>query len=120
MASTTNLMQMGCAPGLAAEICGRVASGLTATGTLQSDALLAPAIINVVTTTATGTGIRLPPGDVGTSMIVSNLGANTLLIYPSVGQSFNTSAVNAGFNLASTRSVQFFYTGATWISISSA
>lgn len=116
MSFPTALMMMSANPGLATEICGRVANLLAATGTVQTDALLAPAIVNVVTTTATGTGLRLPPVEVSAGMSVANLGANALLVYPASGQTINGGSANASISIPAGKVVQFTgISGAGWI-----
>lgn len=61
---------------------GRVATGLTAAGTIITDALDLNATINVVSTAASGTGVQLYSMIVGDEMEVYNGGANTVKVYP--------------------------------------
>lgn len=56
--------------------------GLTATGTTISDAFALTNTINGFATTASGTGAKLPDLNTGTTVIVTNGGANALLLYP--------------------------------------
>jgi hypothetical protein len=57
--------------------------GLAATGTTAATALgLKNVATNVVATTPSGTGVRLPHALVGSRITVANNGANALLIYP--------------------------------------
>ena len=72
-----------------------VASGLTATGTTQSDAYALTAEKSAFTTVASGSGAVLyasaAPGD---SQLVYNGGANPLRVYPPSAAAFNGQAVN--------------------------
>lgn len=72
----------GTSAGSAQAINGRVATGLTAAGTLISDALDLNATINVVSTVTSGSGVQLYSMQVGDAMEVYNAGANALLVYP--------------------------------------
>lgn len=98
--SVSNLMGVGLGAATAKIITGVLADNLTATGTGQADALSLPGDINVVSLVFAGGGVKLPsspqPGD---SLLVTNIGANTLLIYPSVGGSIQGGAANTPFTL---------------------
>lgn len=61
---------------------GRVATGLTAAGTVITDALDLNATINVISTVAANTGVQLYSMIVGDEMEVYNAGANALKVYP--------------------------------------
>lgn len=78
------LMGSGFSAGQATNLTGPVAGGLTATGTNLSTALQLTSDVNVVTTTAASTGVKLPFGDVapGDEFKVVNLGANALAVFP--------------------------------------
>lgn len=83
-----NLMGSGFSAGQATNLIGPFAGGLTATGTDLVTALQLSADVNVVTTTASSTGVRLPTGALGDiqpgdEFKVVNLGANALAVFPS-------------------------------------
>lgn len=60
-----------------------VSTGLTAAGTTIADALQLTSIINVVSTTALNTGVKLPPNiSVGQFVVIQNNGANPLNVFP--------------------------------------
>lgn len=83
MARVARLIGSGMAPLAAQEIIGRVDSAVTATGSVITDAYDVVATITLVTTTGSGTGVQLPTGSLpGDLFFVSNLGANTLSVYP--------------------------------------
>lgn len=62
-------------------ICGDGVDGLAATGTTQSDALQLVHVYNSVDTAPSGSGVRLPPTEVGEVIYIANSGANTLKVY---------------------------------------
>jgi hypothetical protein len=56
-------------------------TGISAAGTVQGDSTLLTADYNIVGTTPSGTGVRLPVATVGRRVTIVNRGANTLRIY---------------------------------------
>jgi hypothetical protein len=101
MAILSRLLGSGVSAQAATNICGDVANSLTAAGTTNANALQLSSAINRVTTTASGTGVRLPPLEVGSSIFVMNSGANALLVYPGTGNQINAlTATTAGFSVA--------------------
>ena len=113
-----HLMASGLPAQAALNIGGQVASGLTATGTTQTDALISAADTAWFTTVAAGTGYRLradaEPGD---EIKVYNGGANALLVYPATGGTINALSANAGFSLAAGKLAVFTNgTGLGWAS----
>jgi len=95
-----DLVKAGMFRGTADALRGKVATGLTAAGTTQTDALQLDSDINVVGTAAASTGVKLPPMDVADACVVHNLGANAVLVYPGVvGGVINALAANAGFSV---------------------
>ena len=71
------------------------ATGLTAAGTVQGDALQLTADVNNVTTVAASTGVKLPTAVAGMMVSISNAGANPLTIYPFTGDNFDALSANA-------------------------
>lgn len=92
MAIPSRVLAAGNAPLSTEVICGDVATGLTATGTTVSDALQLSAVVNVVATTASSTGVKLPPAEAGAMVTVFNNGANTLTVYALTGSTVDASA----------------------------
>jgi acetamidase/formamidase len=92
----------------AQEILGRIATGLTATGSTQATAYALDTSNSVFTTVAASTGAILPaaalPGDV---LEVTNLGANSLSVYPPVGAAVDNGATNAAKAVAVGKSCRF-------------
>lgn len=88
---------------------GSVAAGLTATGTLQADALALAANHNVFTTVAAGTGALLPTCGAGSQLSVSvyNRGASPLAVYPQVGGTIAGLSANASVLVRPEQSAHF-------------
>jgi hypothetical protein len=107
MAQVQNLMAFGTPPLLAQAIVGEVSNNLTAAGTTQANALKLSTVTNIVTTAAAATGVQLPSTAQGDGIVVANLGANALLVYPVVGGSIQTGAANAGFSVGVGKTATF-------------
>lgn len=75
-------------------ICGDGVATLTAAGTSAGDATAITYVYTNVTTVASGTGVKLPPTEMGETVIIKNTGANALTVYP---YDTNSSINNAGF-----------------------
>jgi hypothetical protein len=122
MSIPSRLLGSGLSPLAATNICGDVATALTATGTTNADALALSATINQVSTTAASTGVRLMSPESGSGVVVINSGANALLVYPSTGAQINALTVTTGgFSIAAGGRAMFVGTGsANWFAILSA
>jgi hypothetical protein len=79
---------------------GTTANNLTATGTVQGNALPLPADLCKFTTVAAGTGAIIPAANPGDGGSVFNGGAQALLLYPPVGGKVNALGTNAGYSVA--------------------
>lgn len=90
-----------------------LATALTAAGTTQAAALALTASINVVTTAAAGSGVRLPAPGIGGEIVVRNQGANAVNIYPPTNGIINALAANAAFSLAAGTAARFVQATAT-------
>ena len=117
MSSTSQLMQLGMAADLARHVLGVVQVGnQTATGTTQTDAFQLFASTTVFGTVASGTGARLPFSENPMTMVVANLGANALLVYPATGGTINGGAANAAISVPAGKVAQFWGISSTgWI-----
>lgn len=114
MTIPSNLVSGGKLPAATAnQIIGESAIGLTATGSAQSDALQLTADVNTVSTTASSTGVKLPKCEKGAMVVVNNMGAQTLRVYP-----YETSGVTVDStthaDIATSRAAIFFGTGVNW------
>jgi hypothetical protein len=79
---------------------GELQDNITATGTTQADAFALNAVYSIVTTVAASTGVRLMEPEPSAEVFVRNLGANTLNVYPPVGDIFNGGTTNAAVSIA--------------------
>jgi hypothetical protein len=104
------LVQSGVFTGTADAMCGAVATGLTAAGTTQADALQLKAgtDLSVIGTAAASTGVKLPAMEISDSHVVHNLGANAVLVYPGfTGGVINALAADAGFSVGAGKQAVF-------------
>ena len=111
MSFASRILGSGVSPLAATNICGDFTGGLVATGNNQATSLLLNSAINDVITTASSTGVMLPPVEASATVTVYNAGANALLVYPQVGGKINALADNAGFSIGANK-------GATFVGIS--
>lgn len=87
-------------------ICGDGNAAVTAAGTSAGDAAAITFVYNNVTTTAAGAGVKLPPTEMGETIIIKNGGANALTVYPySAASTIN----NAGFGTINPDCSALFY-----------
>ena len=63
-------------------ICGDGNGAVTAAGTSAGNATAVTYVYNNVTTVASGAGVKLPPTEMGETIIIRNGGANKLTVYP--------------------------------------
>jgi len=107
MPFTSRIMAAGNSPFAAIAINGDLADNLTAAGSTQADALALSAVFNIVGTAASGTGVRLMASEPACDVVVKNLGANALNVYPATGQAINALSANAAFAISAGASATF-------------
>lgn len=117
MAIKSKLTGLGVAPAAAAAIAGTVANSLTATGSTQATALLlSQDDIQIVTTTASSTGVILLPGvsttaanpySAGDCVTIANYGAQTLTVYPPTGGKIANGSANSGVSVSANKTGVF-------------
>lgn len=73
-----------------------VTAAVSAAGSSSSDATALTTAVNVVTTAAAGTGVTLPSGAVGATVLVQNRGANDLELYPPTSGTINGATATTG------------------------
>lgn len=119
MAQKGNLMGSGLPAAAANFIVGDVTSAITATGTSQATSTVVLNDVNEFTTTASSTGAIIPPGlSRGDKLFVYNIGAQTLTVYPPVGETINAIAAGSGFSVATAKTAFFVKVSATrWASL---
>jgi hypothetical protein len=97
-------------------ICGDGATGLVAVGSTIADALQLSAVFNAITTSSSGTGVILPPTEVGAMVGIRNDSGQTITVYPKAGSTINAAA--STLSVATAKTVILFATSATtWASV---
>lgn len=109
MSIVQRIMAAGASAGLANNIVGDASATLTAAGTTKATALQLASAQNYLGTTASSTGVALPPANKGDSVEVFNGGANTVLVYTPIGiaDTITSGSANGGFSVATMRSARF-------------
>lgn len=99
-----------------------IASGLTATGTTQTDAYEVTTAKALFSTVASGTGAKLSSAaSAGDSQAIYNGGANPLKVYPPTGGKINNLSTNAGVILTVNTGAEFHCMSTTqWFGVLSA
>ena len=87
-------------------ICGDGNASVSAAGTSAGNATQLTFVYNNVTTAAAGSGVKLPPTEMGETIIVKNSGANPLLVYP---YDANSTINNVGSGLINTGCSALFF-----------
>jgi hypothetical protein len=114
------LIGSGLPPLAASSISGVVSSSLVATGSAQGTALALSTDYNIVSTVASSTGVILPAQgwNLGDDIIVANLGAFSLAVYPPVGAQIGVASINAALSVPAGKTALFIYVSATqWASL---
>ena len=102
----TRVLAAGNSPLSTIGICGDGDTGLVAVGTNQATALQLSAVINAITTSSSGTGVKLPPCEEGAVVYIYNLSSQTLKVYTkeTTGVTINAAVAGAtGVSLGDTR-----------------
>ena len=109
MALASELVNGGFSPGQARAIGGQINSGVSAAGTVITDATDLTAGHNIVTTVAASSGVQLPSANIGDEVFVYNgTATNSLKVYPdSSSNTINQIAAGSAMLLAP-------YTGCTY------
>ena len=101
---------------MAVAICGDGVDGLTAVGSTRADALQLTKIYNSVDTAASGTGVLLPPTQMGATIYIANSGAHTIKVYPYETATTVNQTTSASIAQNHT-SILFAVSNAMWYSI---
>ena len=98
-----------------------VSNSVSAAGTTQGTATALTTQCNIVTTVASGTGVILPtPTVAGSRITITNLGANTLSIYPQVGAQIDSLGTNVAGTLFVNQTISYVAsTTSQWTTIQS-
>jgi len=121
MASIQELLGAGIPVEAARQLGFSIISGLTAAGsTSQANSFPVTTKIAHFSTVGANTGARLPPAS-RTDLdfvIISNSGANALLVFPSTGEDINALGANASMSLAAAAGRAFYRVSALkWVSV---
>ena len=104
----SRIMASGISAGAANQICGGVVTAISAAGTSNTDATVLSASVNVVSTAAASTGVKLPPVERGALIEVYNQGANAVLVYPPAGAKIDAlTATTGGFSVGAGKAARF-------------
>ena len=116
MAIPSRVLASGNSPLSTTSICGDGATALVAVGSTIADALQLSAVWNTITTSSSGTGVILPPTEVGAMIGIRNDSGQTVTVYPKAGSTINAGASTLSF--ATAKTVILFATSATtWASV---
>ena len=116
MASPSRVLASGNSPLSTTSICGDGATALVAVGSTIADALQLSAVWNTITTSSSGTGVILPPTEVGAMIGIRNDSGQTVTVYPKAGSTINAAA--STLTVATAKTVILFATSATtWASV---
>jgi hypothetical protein len=85
-----------------------VDNAVIAGGTNLAGATALEANINIVTSVAVNTGVRLPEAVAGLRILVKNTGANNLALYPGSGAQINDNLVNEAVVLEPNACLEYF------------
>jgi hypothetical protein len=109
MSLVSDLIGLGLAPEVADRL-GRatVRTGITAAGTVITDATDLVSEFNVIATAAASTGVQLPDWPVGSVVYVRNDGANTVNVFPhSATGTIEAGGAGAAQTIATTKKGRF-------------
>jgi hypothetical protein len=91
---------------------GGYESAVTSAGSTYADAAELTGAINLITSVAASSGVKLPnaygPGAV---VMCRNTDADTVVVYPPTGGTINGGSANGGVNLAQNKTGLFLATG---------
>ena len=115
MTTKAELMGVGM-PGPQANKIGQdvAVTGLTATGTNQATAYVLTSSFSNFTTVAASTGALLPSAHAKGNYFIMNNGANTLAVYPAVGETINSGSANASVSIPAGKGATFIGNNNQW------
>jgi hypothetical protein len=95
-----------------------VTTGIAAAGSTQGTATAITTEINTVSTVASGAGVRLPTAVAGMVVTITNLAANTLLVYPHTSGDINGGAANVAYSHPANATLQYITPNTTdWYTV---
>jgi uncharacterized protein YwlG (UPF0340 family) len=90
-----------------------VGTAISAAGTVQGNATVLTKEFNVVSTVASGAGVKLPTSIAGMRITIVNTSANSLLVYPNTSAIINSLAANASYSQPAGARLDFISTTTT-------
>lgn len=97
-------------------ICGDGKDDIVATGSTRTDAKQLVSVFNSVDTVTAGTGVKLPPTEMGEVIYIANSGASTLKVYPYESTTTINQTTSANISKDHT-SIFFAVSNSMWYSI---
>jgi len=122
MARPEDLMGLGM-PGPLAQLEGfTIPTAVAGATTAQATATLLTGSINLITTAASQTAVRLPSDTaLAVPIMVYNSTSTAALVFPPTGGNINEAATNASFSVAQAKTTTFWRVSTTkWIAVLSA
>ena len=116
MTIPSRVMGAGATSLMTVAVCGDGVDGLTAVGSTRADALQLTRVYNSVDTAASGTGVLLPPTQMGETIFIANSGAKTIKVYPYEAATTINQTTFASIDKDHT-SIFFAVTNSMWYSI---
>lgn len=109
MAIVQRLMSSGIASLTANNIAGDTSSALTAAGTTKATALALTNTSNYISICSSGKGVALPPMNQNDMVDVYNNGANSCLVYTTIGvaDTITNLSANGGYTLSVQKGATF-------------
>jgi uncharacterized protein YwlG (UPF0340 family) len=90
-----------------------VGTAISAAGTVQANATALTKEFNVVSTVASGAGVKLPTSISGMRITIVNTSANSLLVYPETSAIINSQAANTSYSQPAGARLDFISTTTT-------
>lgn len=95
-----------------------VQTGISAAGSTQGDATTLSKDISVVSTVSAGQGVILPTAVAGMVLIINNISATDMNVYPAVGAAINNLATNSAYTHIAGSSLQYYAVSSTqWYTV---
>lgn len=116
MTIPSRVLGAGASPLSTVAICGDGKDEVTAAGTTSSDATQLLHVYNSIDTAPAGSGVKLPPTEMGAVIFVANSGANTVKVYPYESTTVINQTTSASIAKDHT-SIFFAVTRTMWYSI---
>lgn len=93
-------------------------TGISAAGTVQSNATVLTTEFNTVSTVNSGQGVKLPVSVAGMTIVITNTSANNLLVYPATSGIINSQVVNTAYTQIAGSTIQYVAMSSTqWYTV---